>query len=42
LVDDPEDARVMGKAARAAALDRYGLSRFLADWDELLAAVVSG
>jgi hypothetical protein len=42
LVDDPEDARVMGKAARAAALDRYGLSRFLADCDELLAAVVSG
>jgi glycosyltransferase involved in cell wall biosynthesis len=42
LVDDPEDARVMGKAARAAALDRYGLSRFLADWDELLTAVVSG
>jgi hypothetical protein len=42
LVNDPEDARVMGKAARAAALDRYGLSRFLADWDELLAAVVSG
>jgi hypothetical protein len=42
LVDDPEDARVMGKAARAAALERYGLSRFLADWDELLTAVVSG
>jgi glycosyltransferase involved in cell wall biosynthesis len=37
LVDDPEQARAMGKAARAAALARYGLDRFLADWDRLLA-----
>jgi Glycosyl transferases group 1 len=37
---DPEAARVAGKAARAAALDRYGLGRFLADWDRLLEAVV--
>jgi glycosyltransferase involved in cell wall biosynthesis len=40
LVDDPERARVMGKAARAYALERYGLGRFLADWDALLAEVV--
>jgi glycosyltransferase involved in cell wall biosynthesis len=40
LVDDPERARVMGKAARAYALERYGLARFLADWDALLAEVV--
>jgi len=40
LVDDPEHARLMGKAARAAALSRYGLSRFLADWDALLEEVV--
>jgi glycosyltransferase involved in cell wall biosynthesis len=39
LVDDPEQARAMGKAARAAALARYGLGRFLADWDALLAEV---
>lgn len=39
LLDDPEEARVMGKAARAAALARYGLGRFLADWDALLAEV---
>jgi Glycosyl transferases group 1 len=39
LVDDPEQARLMGKAARAAALARYGLARFLADWDALLAEV---
>lgn len=39
LVDDPEQARAMGKAAREAALARYGLARFLADWDRLLAEV---
>jgi glycosyltransferase involved in cell wall biosynthesis len=37
LADDPEQARLMGKAARVAALSRYGLARFLADWDALLA-----
>jgi glycosyltransferase involved in cell wall biosynthesis len=36
LVADPEQARLMGKAARAAATARYGLDRFLADWDALL------
>jgi glycosyltransferase involved in cell wall biosynthesis len=36
LIGDPEAARLMGKAARAAALTRYGLARFLADWDALL------
>jgi len=40
LVDDPEQARAMGKAARAFALERYGLARFLADWDALLMEVV--
>ncbi|GGO76392.1 glycosyl transferase [Nonomuraea cavernae] len=32
---DPEHAARAGKAARAAALARYGLDRFLADWDRL-------
>ena len=41
LADDPEQARLMGKAARAAALARYGLARFLADWDALLAEVTA-
>jgi hypothetical protein len=41
LIDDPEQARLMGKAARAAALARYGLGRFLAEWDALLDEVVS-
>jgi glycosyl transferase family 1 len=39
LIDDPERARAMGKAARAHALARYGLARFLGDWDTLLAEV---
>jgi hypothetical protein len=38
-VDDPDAARLAGKAARAAALERYGLARFLADWDRLLEEV---
>jgi glycosyltransferase involved in cell wall biosynthesis len=36
---DPDRAREAGRAARAAALERYGLERFLADWDELLTEV---
>jgi Glycosyl transferases group 1 len=43
LLNDPEEARRRGKAAREAALERYGLERFLADWDEVLADLaVSG
>lgn len=36
LLAEPEQARACGLAARAAALERYGLKRFLADWDVLL------
>ncbi|MBV9821261.1 MAG: glycosyltransferase [Actinobacteria bacterium] len=36
LIAEPELARDCGLAARAAALERYGLKRFLADWDALL------
>ena len=36
---DEDAARLAGKAARAAVLDRYGLARFLRDWDRLLAEV---
>jgi hypothetical protein len=39
LLEDPEQARVMGKAARAAARARYGIERFLGDWDALLEEV---
>jgi glycosyltransferase involved in cell wall biosynthesis len=41
FVDDPELALVTGKAARAAALERYGLERFLSDWDRVLGEAVS-
>jgi hypothetical protein len=39
LIDDPDEARERGEAARTAALERYGLERFLADWDEVLVEV---
>jgi hypothetical protein len=39
FLDDLECARRTGRAARAAALRRYNLTRFLADWDALLAEV---
>jgi hypothetical protein len=38
LIDDPGEAVARGRAARAAALERYGLKRFLADWDDALEA----
>jgi glycosyltransferase involved in cell wall biosynthesis len=41
MVHDPAEARERGLAAREAALRRYGLSRFLADWDELLEEVAA-
>ena len=41
LLRDRVEARVMGKAAREAALARYGLKRFLSDWDQLLGEVVA-
>src|SRR4051794_39410978 len=39
FVHDPREAQAVGRAARAAALERYGLGRFLADWDVRLAAM---
>ncbi|MDP9396805.1 MAG: glycosyltransferase [Actinomycetota bacterium] len=42
FVDEPDAARLAGKAARAYALERYGLPRFLADWDALVREVVEG
>lgn len=38
---DPEAARRAGLAAREAALARYGLRRFLSDWDELIGEVAA-
>ena len=42
LVADPEEAQVLGKGAREAALARYGLARFLADWDAVLGQATEG
>jgi glycosyltransferase involved in cell wall biosynthesis len=36
LLADPELAHRQGSAARAAVLGRFGLGRFLSDWDQLL------
>jgi glycosyltransferase involved in cell wall biosynthesis len=41
FVAEPERAREAGRAGRRAALDRYGLRRFLDDWDELLQEVAA-
>jgi glycosyltransferase involved in cell wall biosynthesis len=36
LIEDPDAARRLGRAGCDAARDRYGLDRFLDDWDRLL------
>ena len=40
LVRHPDEARQRGLTARQQACRRYGLARFLADWDTVLDAVV--
>ncbi|MFF0720060.1 glycosyltransferase [Micromonospora sp. NPDC003816] len=42
FVAEPQVARLAGQAARTAARERYGLDRFLADWDRLLEEEVCG
>jgi hypothetical protein len=39
FLEDPDEARTVGEAARSAALSRYGLDRFLTDWDNVLMEV---
>jgi glycosyltransferase involved in cell wall biosynthesis len=39
FIADPDAARVAGRSARRAARARYGLARFLADWDRVLTEV---
>lgn len=41
LVQEPALAHQTGLSARAAALERYGLVRFLGEWDALLGAVTA-
>jgi len=38
FIHDPSEAQAVGAAARETALARYGLGRFLADWDARLDA----
>jgi len=40
LLAEPERAAAVGREARRAALDRYGLPRFLSDWDRLCEQVL--
>ncbi|MEV7330338.1 glycosyltransferase [Micromonospora sp. NPDC093244] len=42
FIAEPEAARQAGAVARTAARDRYGLDRFLADWDRLLEEEICG
>jgi glycosyltransferase involved in cell wall biosynthesis len=39
FIAEPDRAMLAGKHARAAALQRYGVGRFLDDWDALLTEV---
>ena len=41
LVNDVDEAARRGRNARRAALERYGLERFLADWDATFADAVT-
>lgn len=41
LVADPDEARERGAAARRAALECFGLERFLADWERAFATAVA-
>jgi hypothetical protein len=41
-VHDPELAREHGRRARQIARARYGLDRFLADWDTVLDELTAG
>jgi hypothetical protein len=41
LLADPEEATRRGQNARRAALDRYGIERFLRDWDRAFAEAAS-
>ncbi len=41
FIEEPEAARRAGEEARRSALERFGLKRFLAAWDVLLAEVAA-
>jgi glycosyltransferase involved in cell wall biosynthesis len=39
LLADPREAGRLGEAARATALERFGIERFVADWERALRRV---
>jgi glycosyltransferase involved in cell wall biosynthesis len=41
LMQDPAEARRRGSVAREVVLQRYGLKRFLSDWDQVLEDAVA-
>jgi glycosyltransferase involved in cell wall biosynthesis len=41
LIDDPAEARRLGAAARTTALERFGIARFVTDWEAALARVTA-
>lgn len=41
LIDDPGEARRLGKNAQSYARERFGIERFVADWNEALGDVTS-
>jgi glycosyltransferase involved in cell wall biosynthesis len=41
LLDDPAEARRLGEGARRTALERFGIERFVRDWNDALALVTS-
>jgi len=41
LLDDPAAARRLGAGARRSALDRFGIERFVRDWEDAFAQVAS-
>lgn len=40
LIDDPAEAKRLGEGARRAARERFGIERFVREWDEALRFVV--
>lgn len=42
LISHPQDAEIMGEAARATACERFHIERFVNDWQRLLREVTSG
>jgi len=41
IIDDPGEARIMGRNARAYAHERFGIKRFVADWMRVFSEVAA-